>query len=251
MTLSLALVQAVGIGLMLGFLITTMSAGGGILAVPLMQFFLKLSHTEAVATSLAGVLGAALVGIVGHARAGRVVFRVAAIFAPTAMLGSFAGAKLHGFLPESVTLSLFALLLLFAAWRMTKPPPVALSAEVTPRYALWAATGAAVGVLGGLFGVGGGFLFVPTLVLWVGLPIKHAVGTATLIIAASSLSGAATYALDGALEAQTLVPVSLAAVVGALLGLPAVGRLPDQVLRRVFSGLAAIAALATLARAWF
>jgi uncharacterized membrane protein YfcA len=88
--------------------------------------------------------------------------------------------------------------------------------------------------------VGGGFLVVPALTMLLGVPMRTAVGTSAAVVSASSLSGAITYAVSGALAWPMLLTVGAGAVIGAAAGVPLSHRLPEHHLRRAFSVVAVL-----------
>lgn len=199
--LVLGVVLAALIGLSLGLL----GGGGSILTVPIFVYVLGFGAKEAIAMSLAVVGATSLFGVAGYWRAGNVNLRVALIFGSVAMAGTYLGARLAVFFSGSAQLTLFAVVMLVAAFfmfrdRRSLPPPCVDcepdDAATAPRLevremplGLIVLEGVAVGVLTGLAGVGGGFLIVPALVLLGRLPMKQAVGTSLLVIAMKSAAG--------------------------------------------------------------
>jgi uncharacterized membrane protein YfcA len=97
--------------------------------------------------------------------------------------------------------------------------------------------GAAVGVLTGFLGVGGGFLIVPALVLLAGLETRQAVGTSLAIIALNSLSGFIGHLGFPALDLKLTLAFLAIALLGLGLGVGLAGRLSERSLRRVFASL--------------
>lgn len=180
------------IGLSLGLL----GGGGSILTVPILVYVMGFEPKQAIAMSLAIVGTTALVGAQQHWRAGNVDWRVALPFGLVAMGGTYLGARLAVFFSGAAQLALFGGVMLIAAVFMFRDrtpedaPPLATGALAT---ILVVAEGLAVGVLTGLVGVGGGFLIVPALVLLARLPMKRAIGTSLLVIAAKSFAGFAGY----------------------------------------------------------
>ncbi|HVZ41864.1 MAG TPA: sulfite exporter TauE/SafE family protein [Candidatus Kapabacteria bacterium] len=198
--------EALGLflALMIGTLLGLLGGGGSILAVPVFVYVLGLDSKLAIALSL-GVVGAAsLAGTIPHLRARNVDVRTALIFAAGSAAGAFGGSALSRLVSGSVQLVVFAVVMLTAAISMLRSrrgaaivPAEAEAVEKLP--ALLAVTllrGAAVGVLTGFVGVGGGFLIVPALVLLGNMPMKRAVGTSLLVIAINSASGFTGYMLQ-------------------------------------------------------
>jgi hypothetical protein len=185
----LVLLGAVSIGLVLGLL----GSGGSILTVPVLVYLAHEPDKVAIAESLAIVGGIALVGAVPYARRQLVDWHSVLWFGVPGILGTYGGAALARWVPGPVQLALFAGVMLLAAALMFRaegggpePPPEPRRRQPL---AIIAGEGLLVGVLTGLVGVGGGFLIVPALVLLGGLPMRLAVGTSLLIIAAKSAAG--------------------------------------------------------------
>lgn len=236
------IVGALVIGLTLGLL----GSGGSILTVPVLVYLLHHTDKVAIAESLAIVGGIALFGAMGYARRGQIHWRSVVFFGIPGMAGALGGAWAAQFVPGAAQLTLFALVMLAASYRMARKPPVTAAASGEPREsterAWWrpCIEGAAVGLLTGLVGVGGGFLIVPALVLLGGLEMKRAVGTSLMIIAMNAGTSFLKYlgVLDGlGLEVDwTTIGMFLGiGIFGSLAG-QAIGRRVDQAaLRRVFA----------------
>ncbi|MBY6352051.1 sulfite exporter TauE/SafE family protein [Rhodococcoides corynebacterioides] len=197
MTVALALVLGAVIGVLLGLL----GGGGSILAVPVLVYALHLPLTEAIPVSLLVVGLASLTGAIPKVRARLIEWRLAAIFAGTGIVGTFLGSAAGRHLPESVVLVGFGLVMIVAAVRMLRGDASLGTACRTGSSGIdWRRcaarsipTGFAVGVLTGLFGVGGGFLIIPALVLLLGIEMTVAVGTSLVVIVANSAAGLASH----------------------------------------------------------
>ena len=233
----LAVVLAALIGLMLG----VMGGGGSILTVQVLVYVLGFDPKDAIAASLVVVGATSLFGAVGHWRAGNVNLRVAAIFGVVAMAGTYLGARLAVHLSGATQLTLFAGVMLLAAYFMFRPKKVEAEdagADVPVRdmpLGLIVAEGIAVGVLTGRVGVGGGFLIVPALVLLGKVPMKQAVGTSLLVIAMKSAAGFAGYWGQVAVRWDFLAVFTAVAIVGILLGTRLTKRVPQHALQRAFA----------------
>jgi len=108
--------------------------------------------------------------------------------------------------------------------------------------------GSAVGFLTGLFGVGGGFVIVPALVLALGYEMPVAVGTSLLVIAVSSAEGLAFRLEGGGVDWRVAIPFTVAGITGVLLGTRIAGRVPAATLTRWFTWLLIAVAAYTAAR---
>ena len=231
------LLLGAGLGAVLGLTFAALGAGGGLLAVPVLLYVFHQPLTPATGTALAILFGAAVVSAVSHHRHGNVDWKVAAVFGAGSLTGAPLGALLHQRLPERLTLGLFCAVLLAAAVRMGLSKGDA-EAKGGFQPLPGAALGVGIGVLSGLLGVGGGFLIVPALTTFLGVPVRRAIGTSTAVVGASSLGGAATYVAEGAVEPTLLAVIGGGAALGALLGAPLGRRLPEPALRKAFAVLA-------------
>lgn len=158
-----------GLALVIGLALGLLGGGGSILTVPVLVYVLGYSMKIAVPLSLVVVGVTSGFGVAAHHRAGTVQWSAAAAFGPTALLGAFLGAKLALQVSSRFQLMVFAVLMIAAAVSMYLGPIWARGSAEIARPArplpVLAALGAAVGTLTGLVGVGGGFLYVPALVL--------------------------------------------------------------------------------------
>ena len=234
------LILGIALGALVGLALGLLGGGGSILTVPIFVYVLGFGAKEAIAASLAVVGATSLFGAVGHWRAGNVNLRVAAIFGAVAMAGTYLGARLAVFFSGAAQLTLFAVVMLLAAWFMFRPRPVreephgSTAADRMP-LGLIVAEGIAVGVLTGLVGVGGGFLIVPALVLLGRVPMKEAVGTSLLVIAMKSAAGFAGYWGQVDVRWGFLALFTLVAVAGILAGTRLVRHVPQAALQRAFA----------------
>lgn len=244
--LALTVAGAVLIGVSLGLL----GGGGSILAVPLLVYVADLPAKEAIATSLLVVGATSAVGVLPHARAHRVRWRTGLVFGLAGMAGAYAGGRLAEFVPASVLLTAFALMMLATAATMIRgrrpaeggPTPHELP---VPRVIL---DGVVVGLVTGLVGAGGGFLVVPALALLGGLPMPVAVGTSLVVIAMKSFAGLAGYLSSVRIDWGLAAAVTAAAIVGSLLGGRLAGRVPADVLRKAFGWFVVVMGVFVLAR---
>lgn len=237
LTYALALVIGVALGLLGG--------GGSILTVPVFTYIAGLDPKVAIASSLPVIAVTSAVGALGHWRARNVQVRTALIFGGLAMIGGFAGARLAVFLSGTTQMLLFATVMLAAAAAMFRATPAPAEPRGEPAHVALGTLlplGLGVGTLTGLVGVGGGFLIVPALVQFGGLPMHVAVGTSLLVIAMNSFAGAVGYVGRVAFPLELLLPFTGLAVVGILVGAGLARRVPHGVLRRAFAVLLLVVA---------
>ncbi len=224
----------------MGLVLAVLGAGGSIFIVPVLIYLLHSPPSEATGTSLLIVGSAAIAAAFGHFRRGNIAGKVALLFGAASVVGAMGGSALHALVQPRTLTALFAVILFVAAARMVWGAPVDPKEAPEARPALLLPLGAGIGVLSGFLGVGGGFLIVPALSWGARLPVRQAIGTSLVVIAASSLAGAVGHALQGAMTVGLLATVGLGAVIGALAGAPLSGKLPEKPLRLGFAGLAVI-----------
>lgn len=241
--MSLAILIA---GLVTGLVLGIFGSGGSIITTPALLYLLDVEAKSAIAMSLGIVAVTASVTALQHWRWGNVNLKITAVFGAFGVMGTYAGALLGVITPVVIQLTIFALVMYAAAYKMLKPKPKHKSVGAAAvadcpdghcderQYTHIAIHGIAVGILTGVVGVGGGFLIVPALVLLSGLPMKQAVGTSLSIVALKSFAGFAGYA--GAVEINyTLMAIfTSVAIVGSIFGSLISHRLPSALLQRGF-----------------
>lgn len=223
---------AVLVGLSLGLL----GGGGSILVVPLLTYIGGLDPREAIATSLFVVGTTSLVSLVGHARKGNIQWRTGLIFGAAGMVGAFGGGLAGGYIPGTVLMVAFAIMMIATAGAMIKGRKNRDGQSNDHHHPLWRILldGLVVGAATGLVGAGGGFLVVPALVLLAGLPMTAAVGTSLLVITMKSFAGLGGYLTSVSLDWPLVAAVTAAAIVGSFVGIRLTSVVPDEALRKGF-----------------
>jgi hypothetical protein len=231
-------------GLFTGLLLGIFGSGGSIITTPALLYLLDVEAKSAIAMSLGIVAVTATITALQHWRWGNVNLKITAVFGAFGVIGTYGGALLGVITPVAIQLTIFALVMYAAAYKMLKPKHKSVGAAAVAdclggncdelQYTHIAIHGIAVGVLTGVVGVGGGFLIVPALVLLSGLPMKQAVGTSLSIVALKSFAGFAGYA--GAVEINYALMASFTgvAIVGSVIGSLISNRLPAALLQRGF-----------------
>jgi uncharacterized membrane protein YfcA len=188
-------------GGLVGFSLGLVGGGGSILAVPLMVYVVGVPDAHvAIGTSAIAVAANAAVNLSNHARGGTVRWSCALPFAAAGIIGAFLGSIFGKILDGQKLLALFALLMLVIALLMLKTrariglPDVQMSWTNLPAIV---GLGVATGTLSGFFGIGGGFLIVPALMLATGMSIINAVSSSLVAVTAFGLTTAASYAWSG------------------------------------------------------
>lgn len=230
-------------GILIGLLLGLIGGGGSILTVPILVYVIGLNPHDATSTSLLIVGMTALAGAIPHSRAHRVQWRTAILFGLAGIVGTFVGAWANRQVSGPAILFLFGVLMLSVAARMVLSKKRTGHGIVEPK--LWAipVAGLVVGLLTGFFGVGGGFVIVPALVLALGLPMRVAVGTSLVVIAINSASGAVAHVTDGGFNWSVALLFLIGGLIGSQLGGHAAGRVDEHKLTRGFAGLVAAVAM--------
>jgi uncharacterized membrane protein YfcA len=209
-------------GSLVGFSLGLVGGGGSILAVPLLVYLVGVASPHvAIGTSAIAVAANATANLANHARAGNVKWHCALVLSAAGVVGAFLGSSLGKAIDGQRLLALFAIIMMVVSVLMLRgrntvgEPSVRLSRENFPRLVGF---GLAVGALSGFFGIGGGFLIVPALVLATGMPILNAVASSLVAVTAFGLTTAANYAYSGLID-WTLAALFVAGgVLGGLLG---------------------------------
>ncbi len=229
------------LALLIGLSLGVLGGGGSILTVPIFVYVMEYEPKLAIAMSLPVVGATSLVGAVGHWRAGNFNLKVALLFGVLAMAGAFAGARLSALVSGIAQLVLLAIVMLVSSVLMMRrksaPDAAPTDGEATRRapLALVAAAGIGVGILTGLVGIGGGFLFVPALHLLARVPMKTAVGTSLLVIAMNTAAGLAGYSGQVSIPWAIVGAFVVAAAIGIVVGTRIVARVSQGGLRRAFA----------------
>lgn len=235
------LILGLGLALFVGLALGLLGAGGSILTIPIFVYVLGFGAKEAIAMSLAVVGATTLVGAVRHGQLGNLNLRVALIFGPFAMAGTYLGARLAVYFSGSAQLVMFAVMMLMAsAFMLRERKPRAKSEALAVRkpgvaLALMIVEGLAVGVVTGLVGVGGGFLIVTALVVVLGVPMKEAVGTSLLVVALKSFTGFVGYLGQVDVRWGFMAGFAALATAGIWMGVSLVRFIAPAVLRRTFA----------------
>lgn len=241
-------------GALVGFSLGLVGGGGSILAVPLMVYVVGVPDAHvAIGTSAIAVAANAAVNLSNHARGGTVVWSCALPFAAAGIVGAFAGSILGKMMDGQRLLALFALLMLVIAVLMLKTrsriglPDVQMTLANTPAIL---GLGLATGTLSGFFGIGGGFLIVPALMLATGMPIMNAISSSLVAVTAFGLTTAASYAWSGLISWGLAGLFVAGGIAGGLLGTRSARLLSERrgALNMVFAAVIIAVALYMLAR---
>ena len=211
-----------GSGSLVGFTLGLVGGGGSILAVPLMVYLVGVASPHvAIGTSALAVAVNAGANLMPHARQGAVKWRCAGMFAAAGVAGAYAGSTLGKAFDGQKLLFLFALLMIVVGALMLKTrgdpgdPDAQCRRENAPKVLGY---GAATGLFSGFFGIGGGFLIVPGLMASTGMPMRNAIGSSLVAVAAFGLTAALNYAVSGLVDWLLAAVFIGGGVVGGLAG---------------------------------
>jgi uncharacterized protein len=264
---------AAGLGCVVGVALGLTGGGGSIFAVPLLIYGLGLAAGEAVAMSLVAVAATASVGALQSVRHGLIVWQPVLLFALGGVFGAPAGVIVSRHLDPNWIVAGFALLALVVGalmWRASLTLPAQATAVrarpyaagggaicvlapdgqlrfTTPCALALAVVGVGTGLLSGVFGVGGGFLIVPALVLVTRMGVHRAVASSLLIIAFIGFAGAAGAIWQGRIDWAVLVPFAAGGALTMLVARMFAARVAGPTLQRVFAGSIVLVGAAMLA----
>lgn len=249
---------AIGSGGIVGLVLGLVGGGGSILAVPLLVYVVGVASSHvAIGTAAFAVALNAAFGLIAHARAGTVKWRCALVFAGFGIAGSALGASAGKAVDGQRLLALFGIIMIAVAGSMLRGKSERGDAEVrlsqaTAAYLLpWlVGAGLVVGLLAGFFGIGGGFLIVPALMLATGMPLSNAVGTSLVAVTAFGLTTASSYAISGLVDWSLAALLVAGGAVGSIAGtkLNVVLASRKRALNYIFAGVVLVVGLVILTR---
>ncbi len=236
----------VGSGSIVGFALGLLGGGGSILAVPLLIYVVGIGSTHlAIGTSALAVAANAFANLIPHSRAGNVKWPCAAVFALSGVVGAAGGAALGKLVDGQRLLFYFGLVMVAVGVAMLRPRATSgdASVHINPAIA-WrlVATGVVVGAVSGFFGIGGGFLIVPAIMLGSGMATLNAVGSSLLSVGAFGLTTALSYAFAGMVDWPVAGLFVLGGIGGGVGGVALAGRLATR--RAALGQVFAVAVLA-------
>ena len=240
-----ALLAGSFIGAVLGFI----GAGGAMLSVPILMYLFDFEPKLATTAALAVVFLAALSGLVPKARMKQILYRDAFVISGIGLITNIGFALIAEHIPDSVITTGFAAVLLLAGFSMLRPPRLEEHKRMPLHILILMSL--LIGSMTGLFGIGGGFLAIPVLVLFFGTPQAIAAGTSLLIIALNSLiSFIGHHALWA--DVQWHIPIFMAgaAIVIAQIASHYSGKSSSVALRKAFAYLLFAVSIFTLAKTW-
>ncbi|MDB9496091.1 sulfite exporter TauE/SafE family protein [Spirulina major CS-329] len=235
-------------GLLSGLLAGLLGIGGGTVLVPILVA-LGYGYDPSVATSSLAIVMTSLSGTLQNYRMGFLDWRRVIVLAIPAIATAQIGPLLVGQIPNFVKEAAFGVLLiatiflvmlrkrLIAQQNSDRPTPA--PNLLIPRLS----TGAAAGLLAGLFGVGGGVIMVPLQMLLLNEPIKTAIQTSLGVIVVTAISACAGHAIQGNVLGIPGLILGLGGLVGAQISTRYLPKLPDRIVSISFRSLLALLSL--------
>lgn len=233
--------------------------GGGIFIIPCLTLFLDVPIHSAVAAGLVAVIATSTSGSVAYLRRGLTNLRLAATVETVLVAGALTGGLLGAMLDKTALSAVFGSVMIGVAVYMglgrralrSHPSPAeslgllggdyrdeSLACDVRYRVRRVPAgliAGLVAGNISGLLGVGGGFMTVPTMALLMGVPVRAAAATSSLMLGVTAGAGAVVYFARGLVDPTVAVPVALGVTVGALLGSRFAVRVRQSVLASILA----------------
>lgn len=236
------LVAALLIGISLGLL----GGGGSILTIPVLVYLFQVEPIIATTYSLLIIGITSIFGALGYIKKRQINFKAVWLFGiPSIITVLLSRSLLLPAIPNIIIsnsfvtlnksqfiLLLFSIIMLFAGWKMTQKTPV-INKQQTNKLSL-PQQGTIVGLVTGIVGAGGGFLIIPALVIWLGLPMKTAIGTSLIIIALNSLVGFFGGVNFMQLDWSLLIKITIIALAGLLIGMRISNKINSANLKPMF-----------------
>ena len=213
-------------GSLVGFVLGLVGGGGSIIAVPLLLYVVGIGSPHlAIGTGAIAVSLSALSNLVSHARKGMVKWPCALTFSAAGVVGAWAGSSLAMRVPGDQLLALFGVVMVIVGVVMALRkdaegnPDIRLNFSTAQQLLpLLLLVGLGVGALSGFFGIGGGFLIVPGLMLATGMPVAYAIGTSLVAVTIFGATTASNYALSGLIDWRIAIYFIGGGIFGGLIG---------------------------------
>ncbi len=241
-------------GALSGFVLGLIGGGGSVLATPLLLYFVGVASPHvALGTGALAVSLNAFANLAGHARKGHVLWRCATVFSIFGMVGAYLGSTLGKLIDGNQLLLLFGFAMVAVGASMLRPRKL-MPGECPPitRLSCVRAAGMAVlaGAASGFFGIGGGFLIVPALILATGMATINAVGSSLMAVGVFGLTTAVNYAASGLVDWLVAAEFLAGGLLGGLAGLTLAGHLSanKNALNRIFAVIVFVVAAYVLYR---
>lgn len=229
-------------GICVGFTLGLIGGGGSVLAVPLLLYVVGVKDIHAaIGTSALAVGVIAAINLLGHKKKGNLEIKKGIYFAIPGLGGTLLGAQLGLLTPPENLLLVFAVFMAIVAFLMVRKKAVKFDVVESPQSLVVLSknkiplSGFLVGMLAGYFGIGGGFLIVPSLMYFGGLSIIQAIGTSLISVSSFGLTTATTYLFAGNVDLQIAILFVIGGSIGGILGIKLTDKIPKKVLTKVFA----------------
>jgi uncharacterized membrane protein YfcA len=235
-------------GAAVGLLLAVFGGGGSVLAAPLLLYAVGVRDAHvAIGTSSAAVAANAALNLLGHWRGGRVKWPCATVFAIAGLIGALVGSTLAKMINGQHLLLAFAIAMAAIALSMLRKPKSEGDPDVRIDMGLMARLapmGLVTGLAAGFFGIGGGFLIVPGLMLATGMTMANATASSLVSVAIFGAATSFNYAMSDLVDWRLAGLLLLGGAVGGMFGLAFAKRLEarTQTLRVGFAALVLVVA---------
>jgi uncharacterized membrane protein YfcA len=212
-------VLGIFVGFGAGVLSGMFGVGGGVVTTPAVDVLLGGTPIEAVATPLPVIFPTSLVGAATYAKAGEVSLRAARWAAPPGVIAAIAGAYATDSVNAHWLLLVTAVLMAWTGYsvmRGRRPRTPWVKGE-TPGWK-YGTIGVVAGFVSGLLGVGGGIVMVPAFTVWVGMPLRRALGTSLVVIVVLAVPGTIVHWVLGHIDWVIFLSLTIGVIPGARLG---------------------------------
>lgn len=265
MEIVLTSIVLVIVGLGIGILSGLLGIGGGTLMIPVFRLGYGLSAFMATATSLFAIIPISIAGMLAHIRAKTSIPKLGLIMGISGAVMSPVGVRLNAISPAWLIMVAAAIIIVYSAIIMLgkaikmgrksekttgadiqqqAPVPERARFEATARNVSCAViTGLIAGFASGYVGVGGGFIMVPLMTVWLRIPMKLTSGTSLLAIIILAIPGVIQQAFFGNIDYLAGILICIGAIPGAVVGARLVPRVPERTLRFIFAALLGVAAI--------
>jgi len=227
--------QSLVVGLLAGILAGMFGVGGGFLMVPLYVIWMGLDQRRSHATSLAAVLPIAVAGAIGYSTSGYVDWHAVAALLAGSFFGALYGVKLLSQVSLKFLQLGFAALLYLSAMRLIWSSAPHQLLEGVAAIIFLVMVGFFAGVMSGLFGVGGGIVMVPALIIASGMDSLTARGTSLAVIVGSAISGTVANLRKGNIDVAFALLTGLAGVPATFIGVYLSQQVPQRAALILFS----------------
>ena len=240
----LAVIAGGFIGAILGFV----GAGGAMLSVPILLYIFDFTAIPATTGALAIVLCASIAGAIPKARAKEILYREALVIWGLGLVTNLAASILAHRLSDQIITTGFSITIMFAALSMIKKSAEREQRRMSPGVLVAISLG--IGVITGLFGIGGGFIVIPVLMHAFGTPARVASGTSLVVIALNSITAFIGHQSHWD-EVNWKIPVvmALSATTIAVLASHRQSK-SNETTKKAFAGLLVLVAAFTMLQTW-